>query len=100
MWTLVAVLNSALKSMTASQAALGVASNNIANASNPDFTRQRLNLAPAVPDLASFGIGTGVEIVGVEALRDSLIEMRLSHELSAKAGADTLSSRIGYIEAQ
>ncbi len=93
-------LNSALKSMAANQLALAVASNNIANANNPDYSRQRLVMQPAVPDAGAFGIGSGVDVLGVEALRDALVDLRLSHELSAKSGADTLSQSLSNIETE
>ena len=99
MSTLGSVLNSALKSMTANQLALSVASNNIANAGNPEFTRQRLLTAPAGSDGGMLGIGTGVDVVGVEAMRDRLIEARLRQETSMKSGADTLANGLSNVEA-
>jgi flagellar hook-associated protein 1 len=91
-------LNSALKAMSANQLALAVASNNIANANNPDYSKQRLVMQPAVPDAGAFGIGSGVDVLGVVALRDALVESRLSHELSAKSNADTLAQSLTNIE--
>jgi flagellar basal body rod protein FlgC len=41
------VLNSAISAMMANQYALSIASNNIANANNPDYARQRLLMRPA-----------------------------------------------------
>jgi flagellar hook-associated protein 1 FlgK len=91
-------LNSALKAMSANQLALAVAANNIANANNPDYSRQRLVMQPGVPDAGAFGIGSGVDVLGVVALRDALVESRLSHELSAKSNADTLAQTLSNIE--
>jgi flagellar hook-associated protein 1 FlgK len=98
MSTLGSVLNTALSSLMANQLALAVASNNIANANNPDYTRQRLLTQPAVPDGTRWHIGTGVEVVGLEAVRDTLLETRLRHEISAQTGADTLADRLSNIE--
>jgi flagellar hook-associated protein 1 FlgK len=98
MSSLGAILNSALKSMNANHLALAVASNNIANASNPDYTRQRLITQPAPPDGGNSGIGMGVDVVGVQAIRDTLIEGRLRHEISAKSDSETLSASLGAIE--
>jgi flagellar hook-associated protein 1 FlgK len=91
-------MNSAVKSMVANQLALSVASNNIANAQTPDFTRQRLVVAPSGSSGDPLGIGTGVDVVRVEALRDALIEVRLRQETSAKAGDDTLAKSLSDIE--
>ena len=44
------VLSTALSSLMANQLALSVASNNIANAGDPDFTRRRLLTVPAGSD--------------------------------------------------
>lgn len=98
MSSLSAVLNSALKSMNANQLGLAVASNNIANASNPDYTRQRLVTVPSQSDGDPWGVGAGVDVAGVLAVRDRLIESRLRHELSAKADAETLSGRLSGVE--
>ena len=77
MSNLSAAMNSALKSLTANQIALSVASNNIANANNPDFTRQRLMTTPSAPDSGALGIGTGVDVLGIQAVRDQLVDNRL-----------------------
>src|SRR5262249_55199161 len=95
---LTAVFNSAVKAMNASQYGLSVVSNNIANASNPDYTRQRLIQEPAGPDGGPWGIGMGVDGVGVQSMRDMLIENRLRHETSSKSTADTLAGRLANIE--
>jgi len=100
MSTLGSVMGSALKAMNANQLALAVASNNIANAQTPGFTRQRLVLAPSGASGDVLGIGTGVDVVKVEALRDVLIEMRLQQETSAKSQDDALSKSLADIEAQ
>lgn len=99
MATLGSVMNSALRSMTANQLALSVASNNIANAENPDFTRQRLITTPAGPDGGTLGIGTGVNVVGVESLWDALVDARLHQQTAAKSGADTLANGLANVEA-
>lgn len=91
------VLNTAMKAMMASQYALSVASNNIANANNPDFTRQRLITRPSHVDTA-WGIGTGVDVVGVEAFRDHLVETRYRNALSARSGAEMQAGRLSDIE--
>lgn len=98
MSSLGSVMNSALKSMAANQLALSVASNNIANAETPDFSRQRLVLAPSGPDGGNLLIGTGVDVVRAEAIRDQLVENRLRQETSAKSGGETLTRTLGDIE--
>jgi flagellar hook-associated protein 1 len=99
MSTLGAALSGAVKSMTASQLALAVASNNIANASNPDYSRQRLVTVPGRPDGGPWGVGSGVDILGVESARSSMIDVGLRREVAAKSNADTLSDRLSGVEA-
>jgi len=93
------VFNSALSSLIANQYALTVASNNIANASNPNYSRQRLITHPAGPDGGAWGIGMGVSVAGVQSLRDTLLDERLQREVSARFGADTLAGRMSKLEA-
>src|SRR6266850_775302 len=92
------ILNSSLTSLRANQLALSVASNNIANANTPGYTRQRLVTSPAVLDEAFPSIGTGVDVVRVQALRDQMVEVRLRQETSAKSGDDTLTKTLSDIE--
>jgi flagellar hook-associated protein FlgK len=49
MSTLGSIMNNALTSMSADQLALAVASNNISNANDPNYTRQRLVMTPMGP---------------------------------------------------
>src|SRR5262249_33721510 len=93
------VMNNAMTSLMANQLALGVASNNIANGNDPDYTRQRLVTAPGGSDGGALGMGTGVQVLGVEQIRDSLVNGRLQSETAAQSGADILSSGLSDIEA-
>jgi flagellar hook-associated protein 1 FlgK len=93
-------MNIAVKTMATNQLALSVASNNIANANNPDYSRQRLLTQPAGPDGTRWHVGMGVEALGIEAVRALLIETRLRHSVSSESGADTLSTRLTSIESQ
>jgi len=93
-----AIMSSALGSLIANQLALSVASNNIANANDTDYTRQRLLTTPAGPDGGTLGIGMGINVIGVDAIRNALIETRLRQENSAKSGADTLANGLQGIE--
>ena len=93
-----AIMSSALGSLIANQLALSVASNNISNANDTDYTRQRLLTTPAGPDGGTLGIGMGVNVIGVDAIRNELIETRLRQENSAKSGADTLANELQGVE--
>ena len=92
------ILNTAFRSLEASTMALSVASNNIANAATPGYSKQRVIFeeAPNIGD--RFLSGSGVNVVKVEALRERLIDGRLQTEISAKAGAELLYDTLSEIE--
>jgi flagellar hook-associated protein 1 FlgK len=98
MSTLGSIMNNALTAMTADQLALAVASNNISNANDPNYTRQRLIMTPMGPDAGMMGIGDGVQVLGVQAIRDALVNARVQSETSAQSGADTLSAELSNIQ--
>jgi len=84
------VMNNALQSLLANQLGLSVASNNISNAQTPGYSRQRLDLA-ASPD-------QGVDVIGIQALRDQLTAGRLNQETSSKSTQDTLQQGLQDIQ--
>jgi flagellar hook-associated protein 1 FlgK len=92
-----AVISSALSSLQSNQLGISITSNNIANANNLNYSRQRMITAPVVDLLGTTG-GLGVQIVGVEALRDGMVQRRLIQEDAAKAGAETLHQTLSDIE--
>jgi len=91
-------LNTALQALQANQIGLTVVSNNIANVNTPGYTRQRVLMqeSPSIGD--SIRVGTGVEVVGTEAMRDQLVERRLWKETSAKAESDMSQQSLSDIE--
>ena len=90
MSTLGGVMNSALSSLQASQLGLSVASNNISNAQTPGYSRERLMVAASPNE--------GVDVLGIEALRDQLTAQRLNQETSNKAAQDTMHQTLQDIE--
>lgn len=98
MTTLGSALNSALSALVANQTGLAVASNNIANANTPGFTRQRvvMQAAPRIGEMIP--VGTGVMVTGTESMRDQLIDRRLWKETSGQAGGDLTHQTLSDIE--
>jgi flagellar hook-associated protein 1 FlgK len=86
-----AVTNSAMSSLLASQLELSVASNNISNAQTPGYSRQRVNLAPSA-------LASGVDVVGIQALRDQITSNRLNLETSYKSAQDTMQQTLQDIQ--
>lgn len=80
----------------AAQRAVEVASQNVANATNTSYTRQRLTLQASTPTFGAGGDrGTGVTIVSLNRLRDRLADVSYRSEAgtsgAAAARADTLT---------
>jgi flagellar hook-associated protein 1 FlgK len=92
------ILNTAFKSLEASTMGLSVASNNIANAATPGYSKQRVIFAEAPNIGDKFLSGSGVSVVKIEGLREQLIDGRLQQEISAKAGFEQLADTLGEIE--
>jgi len=93
-----AALNTALRALQANQIGLTVVSNNIANVNTPGYTRQRVLMQESTGIGDSIRVGTGVEVIGTEALRDQIVERRLWNETSAKAGSDMTQQSLSDIE--
>ena len=91
-------LNSALRALEANQLGLAVASNNIANAQTPGYTRQRAILSPVAGVTGTFSIGAGVEVTGTEAVRDRLIDLRQRQEIASHAQDDMKHQGLSDIE--
>lgn len=81
--------------LAASQLGVQVASNNLANAATPGYTRQTLGLSPLAGDPSSMAgqIGHGVNFTGVRRQIDPAIEARLNSSISeASAAQEALRS--------
>lgn len=98
-------LNSALligkSAITASQAAMQVAGNNMANAATPGYSRQIVTLSPSLSE--SFGrnqfIGTGVNLQSIHRAVDTALQARLRSAISHESGTQIDLRFLGAIEA-
>ncbi len=79
---LTSVLYSGLSGLRAAQTALGVASNNVANANTPGYVRTETILSPRT----QLGAGAGVEVTGVKRAADRFLATA-SYIASAAHGA-------------
>lgn len=77
--------------LAAQQTALQVTGQNIANANNADYTRQRVVFQATPPDNLGFAqLGTGVSIADIQRVMDSALNARLN----------TATSTLGSMQAQ
>jgi len=79
------------------QKALSVTSNNVANANNPDYSRQRTNFSSVAPDTrGKISIGAGVKIADIQRIRYGIIDKQIreysENHSSAQKQSDILSS--------
>jgi len=92
------VLNTAVQALQANQIGLAVASNNIANVNTPGYSRQRAVMQESESIGDGIRVGSGVQVVGTQALRDQIVERRLWSETSAKSESDLTHQSLSDIE--
>jgi flagellar hook-associated protein 1 FlgK len=91
-------LSSANSALTAYRLALDVTGQNIANIDTPGYTRRMISLAELSPvDVLS--AGRGVEVTGITAARDLLVEARLGREMAGSASDAALLEGLTEVEA-
>jgi flagellar hook-associated protein 1 FlgK len=102
-------LNIGLSSLYAQRRGLEVTGHNIANSNTEGYSRQRVNLeadaGPLTPAIHSVygGAGAGVDLKGVQRLRDVFLESRALRERGTEAelrGGQVLLSRVEGILAE
>jgi flagellar hook-associated protein 1 FlgK len=90
-------LNIGASALIAAQRAVEVAANNVAEANNESYTRQRLTITTAQPTPGTAGLrgdgdrGMGVQVIEVTRLRDRLADVTYRSE-AAVSGASTARS--------
>src|SRR5690606_23725517 len=92
------MLSSGTSALLAFQRALGTVSHNVANASTPGYSRQRVELAsrPGQPEGANW-VGQGVSATSLQRLADGLVFARQvdsSGELGRLGQLSSLSGRV------
>ena len=98
------LINTALhigqSAITSYQSALSVVGNNIANAANPDYTRQRAVLQPVIGSPLPGGIqpGGGVALTSLERIINEALEGRLRLALGDAESARIQSNTLAQIE--
>lgn len=83
--------------LNASQLAIQVAGNNMANAATPGYSRQVATLTPLRGD-ATLGVGRGVGISGIRRSIDEALQARLWSGIADQAAADERASIYSSVE--
>ncbi len=86
-------------SLMAYQKALSVTSNNISNASNPNFSRRRVHMEASKSQvITGLEIGTGVSIADVRRVKDTVLDAQIRKFTQLQNKSDYKSSLLGSIE--
>ncbi len=98
--SLIGALNIGKSALAVSQAQLQVTGNNIANAGNADYTRQRAEVSTSKDQMIRHGVflGTGVKLDAVSRQIDEALEGRLRASISDSKAADTTESWLSRVE--
>ncbi len=92
-------LYTGLSGIRAGQAGLDTASQNIANANTPGYTRQRVELSPSQSYQSPYGkVGTGVTVDGIARLRDGFLDTRFRAAVGEGAEASVRAEFLASME--
>ena len=92
-------LNTALSALHAARVRIDTAANNIANASTPGYTRQRVELRPLAPFNTIVGqVGTGVMVEDIVRMRDQFLDARSRTGQADLSEASVRSDLLGRAE--
>lgn len=93
------ILSIARTALSSHQAAIGVISHNLANATTEGYSRQRAELVPGTPLMTpNGGIGTGVRVDDISRLRDTLLDRSFRSETSGASYWGRRSALLGEIQ--
>ena len=97
---LLATLNLGARSLQTQQEGVEIAGQNLANASNAAYSRQRLVIQASTPVQTSIGsVGTGADAVAITQLRDTLLDQQIQGETSVTGFLQAQQTALQYAEA-
>jgi flagellar hook-associated protein 1 len=93
------ILSTGLSGLLTSRDGLSVASNNVANANNPDYKRQELRQESGRSQFQSSGyLGQGVRSIDVVGIDDQFLKNQIIRTSSQTAYSDTLGNQLSRID--
>lgn len=93
------LLDMTARSLAVYQKALAVTSNNIANANNEDYTRQRVILSAESPQaFGNLQIGIGVKIEAIQRMKNQTLDNQIIKSQSNLSFAEKQSTVISQVE--
>ena len=93
-------LNLGARALQAQQQGIETAGHNLANVNTTGYARQRVNLQTSSAIPSSFGpIGTGVDVAGIQQLRDAILDGQVQSENSVTSFLAAKQAALQYAEA-
>lgn len=98
--SLISALNIGSSALAVSQAAIQTTGNNIANAGNADYVREKANVAANKDQQIAPGqfLGTGVELIDIQRQVDNALSGRLNSSVSDNQAATTTEQWLGQVQ--
>lgn len=94
------IFDAGVSALSASQTALNLIGNNLANANTPGYHRQVLDLTEADPTpIGTISVGHGVQISDTRRLIDNLLETALTNQTSDLSGTTTQLATLQQVQA-
>jgi flagellar hook-associated protein 1 len=92
------MLNVTLSGLRAFQRALDTTSHNIANASTPGYSRQRVELSTTQPvGVVGIQTGSGVQVTGITRNTDALLSLQMRRASSGYSSLEAYASKAGAL---
>ncbi len=93
------IFNISTRSLSAYQKAMDVTAHNIANAGNPDYSRQKVYFESSTPQAGTrFYWGSGIKIADLRRVHDSLVDSQIIRNNQKFAAYKKQSEILGQIE--
>jgi flagellar hook-associated protein 1 FlgK len=94
-----AALSVATGALSAQEASLETANNNIANANTPGYSREIVDLSSAASTTSgNVAVGNGVVLNGITSVRDQLIDLRIQQQTSAQSSASAQNGILASVQ--
>jgi flagellar hook-associated protein 1 FlgK len=88
------------QALQATQGALDVTTNNIANASTPGYSREQAIFSEKAPfEQGNLVYGSGVDLQKVQSIRDQVLSLRIAEETQSQSSAQAQSNALQQVQA-
>jgi flagellar hook-associated protein 1 len=88
-----------VQALEATQGALTATSNNIANANTPGYTREVPQFSENAETVSGGAVlGGGVNLQGLQSVRDQLLNLQIQQQISQQSSADTESASLQQVQ--